>query len=144
LSQWSIVRSVLRPDAPDIPAKKGTKGELLQYDEPDWLPLALVSGIDLLEDFMWMHEVRLSDDRRVHAYKHIDTRRYLFLDAEGNAYGYNEDDRYWPVPLAAALRGAVCPLWDGIVSAPGAPERARRAMDLVFSRKEGADTISRR
>jgi hypothetical protein len=35
-----------------MPAKRGVKGKLHQYDEPDWLPLALVSGIDLLQDFM--------------------------------------------------------------------------------------------
>ena len=29
-----------------------------------------------------MFEVRLSDDRRLHAYKHIDTRGYLHFDAE--------------------------------------------------------------
>ena len=69
-----------------MPAKKGIAGEMLQCDEPDWLPLALVAGIDLLEDFMWMHEVRLSDGRRLHSYKHIDTRRYLHLDAEVNAF----------------------------------------------------------
>jgi hypothetical protein len=55
--------------------KKGIEGELLQYETPNWLPLALIAGIDLVEDFMWMHEVQLADGRHVHAYKHIDTRR---------------------------------------------------------------------
>ena len=127
-----------------MPAKKGFKGEMLQGDTPDWLPLALVAGIDLLEDFMGMFEVRLSDDRRLHAYKHIDTRGYLHLDAECNAYAYCGDDRYRPVPLSDVLRQVVRPLWGEIHSAPGAPERAGRAMDLVYSREEGADTITRR
>lgn len=126
-----------------MPANKGIDGEMLQYDEPDWLPLALVAGIDLLDDFMWMHEVRLSDDRRLHAYKHTDTRSYLYLDAEGNAFEYGEDDRYRQIPLIRALRQAFHPLWRGVCSAPGAPARARRAMDLVYSREEGADTIRR-
>ena len=127
-----------------MPAKKGIAGEMLQCDEPDWLPLALVAGIDLLEDFMWMHEVRLSDDRWLHAYKHIDTRRYLHLDADANAFEQCSDDRYREIPLTQALRQALHPLWGDLKSAPGSPHRSRRAMDLVYSRKEGADTIRRR
>jgi len=124
-----------------MPKEKGIDGEMLQGDTPNWLPLALVAGIDLLEDFMWMYEVRLSDDRRLHAYKHSDTRRYVHLDDECNAFWYGEDDRYRPLPLAQALRPALSPLWDDLLSAPGAPERARRALDLVHSREEDADAI---
>jgi hypothetical protein len=32
---------------------------------------------------MWMFEVRLSDGTPLHAYKHIDTRRYLHLASDG-------------------------------------------------------------
>jgi hypothetical protein len=122
-----------------VAREKGIEGQMHQYETPDWLPLALIAGIDLLEDFMWMHEVRLSDDRRLHAYKHIDTRRYLHLDDGANAFAYDEDGRYRPIELWSALRGALSPLWrDNLHSGAGAEARARRAMDLVYRREDDA------
>ena len=128
-----------------MPRDQGIDGEALQGGTPDWLPLALVAGIDLLEDFMWMFEVRLSDDRRLDAYKHVDTRRYLHLDHGANAFTYEEDRGYRPVPLSRMLDAVFRPLWrEDVHSAPGAPARARRALDLVYRREEGADTIRAR
>jgi hypothetical protein len=124
---------------------KGIEGTTVQADTPNWLPLALVAGIDLLEDFMWMFEVQLSDERRLHAYKHVDTRRYLHLDDEANAFFYDEDGRYRPIELWRILHAVLSPLWrDGLSCAPGAVARARRALDLVHCREEDADTIPRR
>jgi hypothetical protein len=66
---------------------------MLGSDEPDWQPL-----IDLLlEDFMWMFEVELTDGTRLHAYKHWWTRRYIHLAPDGRAFVYQgsesgEDD----------------------------------------------------
>ena len=37
---------------------------------------------------MWMQAAEFDDDRIVHAYKHVDTRRYLHLDTSGHAYRY--------------------------------------------------------
>jgi hypothetical protein len=128
-----------------VPRDQGIDGEALQGGTPNWLPLALVAGIDLLEDFMWMFEVRLSDGRRLHAYKHVDTRRYLHLDDGANAFVYDEDGRYRPIPLSRTLHAVFRPLWrEDLHSAPGAPARARRVLDLVSSREEDADTITRR
>lgn len=125
----------------NVARDKGIEGELAQYETPDWLPLALVAGQALLQDFMWMHEVRLADDRRLHAYKHIDTRRYVHPDAESNAFVYGEDDRYRPASLASVLRAVFRPLWGDLRAAPGAPARAKRALDLAYDREEDADTI---
>ncbi len=128
-----------------VAREKGIEGEMLQGETPNWLPLALVAGIDLVEDFMWMFEVRLSDDRRLHAYKHRDTRRYLHLDDEANAFFYDEDDRYRSIELWRILHAALSPLWrNGLNCAPGGVARARRAIDLVHAREDDADTITRR
>ncbi|CAN5891834.1 hypothetical protein BH23ACT10_BH23ACT10_16510 [soil metagenome] len=50
---------------------------------------------------MWMHAVDTDEGERVHFYKHIDTRRYLWLDQHGRWYG--EDSRGHPVPLSTRL-----------------------------------------
>jgi hypothetical protein len=61
-----------------------------QYDKPEWGPL-LDLAPDHVDDFMWMFEVELESGLRLHAYKHIDTRKYLHLDKEGRAFVY-----LWP------------------------------------------------
>jgi hypothetical protein len=73
--------------------KKALKGESLRDDTPDWQPLLnLLAG-----DFMWMFAVELEDGRRVNAYKHYWTRRYLHLDADSVAFVYTRDGRYLEV-----------------------------------------------
>jgi hypothetical protein len=81
-------------------------GHMVQGDKPHWQPLLnLLAG-----DFMWMFEVELEDGRRVHAYKHCWTRRYLHLDDEDGAWAYTRDGRYQAVDpsrlLHAALEGS--------------------------------------
>lgn len=61
-----------------------------QYDKPDWDPL-LELAAEHVEEFMWMFEVELESGLRLHAYKHIDTRKSLHLDKEGRAFVY-----IWP------------------------------------------------
>ena len=61
-----------------------------QYDKPEWGPL-LELAPDHIDDFMWMFEVELESGLRLHAYKHIETRKYLHLDKEGRAFVY-----IWP------------------------------------------------
>jgi hypothetical protein len=58
-----------------------------QYDKPEWGPLLELS-VDHIDDFMWMFEVELESGLRLHAYKHIETRKYLHLDKEGRAFAY--------------------------------------------------------
>ena len=63
---------------------------------PNWAPLeqfgaqAQEAGHELdLNDFMWMHGEELpgpSGLRWLDAYKHLDTRRYIFLDGEARPY----------------------------------------------------------
>lgn len=64
------------------------KGELSQFERPNWGPLEDLVGEAVACDFMWMHEVRLSDGLLLQAYKHIDTRRYVHLSSDGRAFYY--------------------------------------------------------
>jgi hypothetical protein len=59
---------------------------------------------------MWMHAVRLEDDRIVHAYKHFETRRYLHLAEDLTAFDYHGEDEhpYRTSTLGIALREVFC------------------------------------
>jgi hypothetical protein len=72
------------------------RGRLVQYEEPTWEPLLNLLGAELVGDFMWMHEVALDTGDRVHAYKHIDTRRCIHLSDTGKTYAYLNRKRYTP------------------------------------------------
>jgi len=50
---------------------------------PEWAPLEQVLGPRLCECFMFMGR-----SGELYLYKHIDTRRYLNLDAEGRCFRY--------------------------------------------------------
>jgi hypothetical protein len=58
-----------------------------QHEKPEWEPL-LELAAEHIDDFMWMFEVELESGLRLHAYKHIETRKYLHLDKEGQAFVY--------------------------------------------------------
>ena len=93
-----------------VPNERPRNGEMVQYETPNWDPLMEVVGPRVIGDFMWMHEVKLTDGRAVHAYKHIDTRRYIHLDEEGNAFVYTDSGRYKPMPAARVLAAVFMPL----------------------------------
>jgi hypothetical protein len=63
----------------------------------DWAPLEQVLGPKLCEHFMFMGR---SDE--LYLYKHIDTRRYLNLDAEGRCFQYTGNG-YEPEELRRAI-----------------------------------------
>jgi len=63
---------------------------MLRSDTPVWQPL-----LDLAPDhFMWMFEVELEDGRKLHAYKHWWTRRYIHLTLGGRSFAYEYSGRY--------------------------------------------------
>lgn len=78
-------------------------GVVVQFDRPDWCPLTSLLGEHLAESFMWMHEIRLDDGTHVHAYKHVDTRRYLHLSSNGASYCYLGDSGYAAIPTVHAV-----------------------------------------
>jgi hypothetical protein len=95
-----------------------TKGRVLQCEAPDWRPLARAVGVNFLGAFMWMFEVTTPAGQRIHAYKHIDTRRYLHLGCCGEAFLYVDEDRYRRVDLAPLLELAFEPWWRGPSATP--------------------------
>jgi hypothetical protein len=62
-------------------------GKMLPTDTPNWQPLIDLAGA-YVDDFMWMFEVELEDGRRLHAYKHWWTRRYIHLTLDRRAFAY--------------------------------------------------------
>jgi hypothetical protein len=86
------------------------RGTATQGDRPEWGPLLDVVGEEVIADFMWMFEVRLTDGTALQAYKHIETRRYVHLDPDGEAFVYEPPDRYRIVPLADVLAAVFAPL----------------------------------
>jgi hypothetical protein len=72
-----------------------------------------------LSSFMWMFEAGTPAGERYHAYKHIDTGRYVHLDLGGNALAYAL--RPWWEDLQASP--------EEVVAAWTAIERARRSAD---------------
>lgn len=63
----------------------------------DWAPLEQVLGPKLCENFMYMGR-----SGELYLYKHIDTRRYLNLDAEGRCFRYT-GNAYEPEELRRAI-----------------------------------------
>jgi hypothetical protein len=85
---------------------------MVQGHTPDWRPLLEVAGDEVTRGFMWMYDVRLASGRYLQAYKHVYTRRYVFLDAGCNAFAYLGHERYGPIALADALEAALSPWWE--------------------------------
>lgn len=77
-------------------------GRVVDFENPCWEPL-LAFARAVVEDFMWMHTVELSDGRRLEAYKHYWTRRYLHLDHEGGSWCYVPEQRYRKLEAARSL-----------------------------------------
>ena len=60
-------------------------GSEMELEPANWKPLELLIGCRCRE-FMWMWQ-----ENGLEYYKHIDSRRYLILDAEGHCYGRQRD-----------------------------------------------------
>ena len=82
------------------------------YDRPNWAPLLAIANKTAarasiptiaVDDFMWMCEMESVDGGApLHLYKHIDTRRYLNVDADLRLFAYVDDldDEAFDVPLS--------------------------------------------
>ncbi len=97
--------------------------------QPNWKPLLDLIGLELVDWFMWMFAVELSDGTRVHAYKHRTTRRYFHLSEDGRAFAYIPRYSYLEVSSAEAIDEAFYE-WDELYPEPdaaalGALENAR-------------------
>jgi hypothetical protein len=67
-------------------------------------------GEEVTGDFMWMFEVELANGESLHAYKHVDTRGYVHLTPDGDAFFYEPPDRYRSLPIADAFAAVFAPL----------------------------------
>jgi hypothetical protein len=89
-----------------VPCGDTFSGSLSQYDDPEWGPLIELVGLELVDWFMWMHEVELDDRSRVYAYKHTATRRYFHIAEDGRTFLYVGDDGYREIDRQDAIAEA--------------------------------------
>ncbi len=68
-----------------------------EYQEPNWAPLFKILPPGQAELFMWMHTVVYDGGLRLEAYKHVITRQYLYLDADGRGWRPAEDAPLHPL-----------------------------------------------
>ena len=71
----------------------------------DWSPLEnFLGNCDRLDDFMFMYRAD-HGETEIFAYKHCNTRRYLFLDNSGNCYRYAGigNEKHQPITPQKAL-----------------------------------------
>ena len=106
-----------------MPRRRTLSGRSIRVERPEWQPLIDLIGLELVDWFMWMFALELSDGSRVHAYKHRATRRYFHLAEDGRAFAYTPRDRYREIELAEAVGEAFCG-WEDVMPAPDAPARA--------------------
>jgi hypothetical protein len=85
-------------------------GKSEQGDRPEWRPLLEAVGEQVTADFMWMFEVELSDGTPLQAYKHYDTRGYVHLAPDGEAFVFEPPNSYRSFPLADVLAAVFAPL----------------------------------
>ena len=64
----------------------GKQASAMELEPANWKPLELRIGTRCAE-FMWMFR-----ENGLEHYKHIDTRRYLILDAKGRSYIRRDGD----------------------------------------------------
>jgi hypothetical protein len=117
------------------------RGIARRSDAPEWRPLVDLIGTELAEWFMWMFDLALAEGARVHAYKHVATRRYLHLAEDGRAFVYEGDERYREILPRRAIHMAFAG-WESLSPEPGdlvahaalrrlATDRATRRTELL-------------
>jgi len=112
-----------------MPRSRTLTGRSIRVDRPCWQPLIDLVGLDLVDWFMWMDALELSDGTRVHAYKHRATRRYFHLAEDGRTFAFIPSYSYAEISREEAIEEAfdgwetTLPEPDG--PAPGALARLR-------------------
>jgi hypothetical protein len=108
-----------------MPDYRTLRGRLCRPERPDWDPLIDLVGLELVRWFMWMGQIELADDTRVHAYKHCSTRRYLHIGEDGRLFAYRSPDHYFEIDTEEAIEEAFLG-WDELL--PEADAAARQAL----------------
>jgi hypothetical protein len=114
--------------------RKKWQGQMLPSGEPVWEPL-LEFAPNHIGDFMWMFAVELEDGRRLDAYKHWWTRRYLHLTGTGRVFVFEHrgdlDDPGWYLEANPVwLLQLVLPSGENLVDFHRCVERARQDSNL--------------
>jgi hypothetical protein len=104
------------------------RGRMSRVERPDWDPLIDLVGLELVRWFMWMGQVELVDDTRVHAYKHVATRRYFHIGEDGRLFAFGSPDRYTEIDAAEAIDEAFFG-WHGLLPEPD-PTAVRALAEL--------------
>ncbi len=122
-------------------------GEVLKvFDEPVWEPLLEVVGDELVDGWMWMFTVELEDGTPLQAYKHRDTRCYLHLDPDGNAYDYSHEPGpggsygqswYTEIPVLYAFAGAMW-AWPALSAGADDLERVEERLAELLEQRAAA------
>src|SRR4051794_22598386 len=86
-----------------MPQSRTLRGRMSRVERPDWDPLIDFVGLELVRWFMWMGQVELVDDTRVHAYKHVTTRRYFHIGEDGRLFAYGSPDRFTEIGAQEAV-----------------------------------------
>lgn len=112
-------------------------GWMSSFDEPDWGPLERFLPLELCGAFMWMNALRLDDGRQLQAYKHSETRRYLLLDENADAYENLDRRRFRRMRHSDAIEEVLHTGW--VLNHSGEEERAalRRALAAAWERGNG-------
>jgi hypothetical protein len=110
---------------------------MAEGSSPSWRPLLDLVGEQVVGDFMWMFEVELLDGRVLHAYKHIDTRRYIHLSEQGRAFVFSSPHHYRAVRAADVLAAVFVPLPGLFGLSDQQVEASRRAVVRLRDRSAG-------
>jgi hypothetical protein len=89
-----------------MPDYRTLRGRMSRLERPDWDPLIDLVGLELVRWFMWMGQIELVDDTRVHAYKHVATRRYLHIGEDRRLFAYRSPDTYLQIDVDEAIEEA--------------------------------------
>jgi hypothetical protein len=120
-AQTWCTRVLFRDRLPDklagMPNHRTLRGRTSRSERPDWDPLIDLVGLELVRWFMWMGQVELVDDTRVHAYKHIATRRYFHIGEDGRLFAYASPDRFTEIEAREAVDEAFDG-WDDLLPEP--------------------------
>lgn len=114
------------------------EGRLGRIDQPEWAPLKSLLPELLCGRFMWMNSVELENGTTLEAYKHSDTRRYLWLAGDCSAYECLGDYGYRRMRRVDAIEQAFGTRWV-LFTASATEKRALRTLlsDLAKECQEG-------
>jgi hypothetical protein len=105
--------------------------------EADWGPLERFLPIQLCGAFMYMDRVRLEDDTVIHHYKHSDTRHYLKLDDNADAWESLDHGRYRRMRHSDALEQVFSLRWALDHATDEDRQAIRQALDAAWERGNG-------